>query len=142
MAIGNKHPREGDLFNVFRVGGYTFEIRYGHYTEAERDAANEPVPIYPDLDKSPLYNEDGFRITNCISEGCRHFTAKSPKCEELQCLYCIHYDTSVCLDIGICRCKKKRRRKLRKNDGNGGYEVFSKNSYENIIASEQGGSTE
>ncbi len=120
MAIDNKHPREGDLFSVFLVGGHAFEIRYGHYTDEERAAGNEPVPIYPNLDKSPLYNEEGFRITNCISEGCRHFTAKRPKCIERQCIYCTYYDTSVCLDIGICRCEKQRQHKMRKNDGNGG----------------------
>ena len=46
--------QEGDLYEVLEVYGHTFELRYGYYEERER-ARGEPIPIYPDFKKHPLY---------------------------------------------------------------------------------------
>ena len=73
-----QRAKEGDLYGIFQVFGKTFEIYYGYYEEYERSSPyNDPVPIYPDLLKSPQYDENGSPIVTEMQLSCEHYKAPS-----------------------------------------------------------------
>ena len=49
--------REGELYKRLELFGRAFELYYGYYEDYERERG-EPVPIYPDFQKSPEYTPD------------------------------------------------------------------------------------
>lgn len=93
--------RDGDLYRVVELFGQRFELRYGYYEEYERHSS-EPVPIYPDLKKSPVYSEDGHPFVTQMQELCAHGESKfTDGC----CVDCKHYSHGDDL-IGICTNEK------------------------------------
>ncbi len=97
-------PKEGELYKIYEVGGYTFEIRYGYYAESERGRV-EPLPIFPDFRKTPVYTEDGYPLAALIHSACRYYKSENLKPENY-CGDCIHYSEPK-LEIAICKCKKR-----------------------------------
>lgn len=92
--------REGDLYETLFVDGGTFEIYYGYYEEFERGDL-DPIPIYPDLGRMPLYGASGKRIVTHMQEPCSHFmaTTDSERC----CGCCAHYPHNGQM-INACQC--------------------------------------
>lgn len=97
--------KEGDLYEVLEVYGHTFELRYGYYEERER-ARGEPIPIYPDFKKHPLYTKDGFPLVTQMQEPCIYGTCSD---EDGCCVECKHYRHGKDL-IGICTNKENRKK--------------------------------
>lgn len=85
--------REGDLYEVLFVDGETFEIRCGYYEDFERDDS-EPIPIYPDLEKTPIYGASGKRIVTHMQEPCPYFKPQSGDDTENCCGCCEYYPAS------------------------------------------------
>ena len=96
--------RDGDLYRVVELFGQRFELRYGYYEEYERHSG-EPVPIYPDFKKSPVYSEDGHPFVTQMQELCAHGESKfTDGC----CVDCKHYSHGDDL-IGICTNEKNMK---------------------------------
>ncbi len=103
--------RDGDLFKAVKLFGHTFELRYGYYEEYERDSG-EPVPIYPDFIKHPVYRDDGFPFVTQMQELCRHGESKFKDGCCVDCRYYSHGDDL----IGICTNEKNKSAVIKEND--------------------------
>ena len=96
--------RDGDLYRVVELFGQRFELHYGYYEEYERHSG-EPVPIYPDFKKSPVYSENGHPFVTQMQELCAHGESKfTDGC----CVDCKHYSHGDDL-IGICTNEKNMK---------------------------------
>ncbi len=96
-------PREGDLYKIVTLHGKTFEIRYGYYEEIDRQY--EPVAIYPDFIKAPMYTDDGIPFATQMQDICQHFFGKeTDDC----CGGCAHFQKSTDL-FGLCTCETRRK---------------------------------
>ncbi len=106
MTDNKNLPNEGDLYKVYDVEGFFFEIRYGYYKENERGRV-EPLPIFPDFRKNPVYTADGYMLASLIHSACQHYESIKPK-PELNCGDCIHYSDHK-NEIAVCKCDKRRK---------------------------------
>ena len=102
MSVNSYSAHEGDVYEVLYVDGGTFEIRYGYYEDFERNTT-EPVPIYPDLSKTPVYGTSGSRIVTFMQETCRHFIPVDGDGTENCCGCCRHYPKNKQM-INPCTC--------------------------------------
>ena len=96
-------PRDGDPYKVITLHGKRFELRYGYYEEFER-ARGEPIPIYPDFKKEPLYTDAGYPFVTAMQDACPHHSGNAP----FGCHDCLYYKEGEEL-IGICTCEKNKR---------------------------------
>ncbi len=106
MMKGIKIPREGELFRIVLVDEHRFEIRYGYYEESDR-AMGEPVPIYPDLIKEPLYTKEGFPLITAVQSPCEYYEILEGYEDEDTCSSCKYYP-NIWDEISICQCEKRR----------------------------------
>ncbi|MBE6697948.1 MAG: hypothetical protein E7581_05440 [Ruminococcaceae bacterium] len=98
--------REGDLYGIVNVYGKIFEIRYGYYEDYERNSKyNDPVPVYPDLYKSPEYSNEGYPIVTQMQVVCEHY---SGNLTEGRCGLCPHFQKGERL-FGLCKCSKRQK---------------------------------
>ena len=98
--------REGDLYDVVKVFGKTFELYYGYYEEYERKSKyNAPVPIYPDLLHEPQYDGEGRPIVTEMQIACEHYRGSK---QEDSCGRCKHFQKGERL-FGLCRCEHRQR---------------------------------
>lgn len=97
-------PREGDLFKVIEYMGRSFEIRYGYYEE--KDRVFEPMAIYPDFVKDPVYTDGGMPFVTAMQQPCRLFRGEWD--ENSTCEDCSYYQNCEEL-IGICTCSKNKK---------------------------------
>ncbi len=99
-----KSYREGDVYKRINMGGQTFEIRYGYYSDSERELG-EPIPILPDFLSMPQYDTNGRPYVTYIQDPCEHYETGDGRAGDGWCADCIHYpDKSI--EIGICKCRK------------------------------------
>ena len=100
-------PKEGDVYKVIAACGRTFTIYYGYYEEKERlDPTIEPMPIYPDFIKEPIYSEEGRPLVTLMQDACEHYEHKSGS--ERDCSSCRYFER--CRDMfGICLSEKRKR---------------------------------
>ncbi|MBO5286801.1 MAG: hypothetical protein J6B34_01610 [Clostridia bacterium] len=96
--------KEGDLYKVVELFGRSFELRYGYYEEYERDRT-EPIPIYPDLKKHPVYTKDGIPFVTQMQELCEYGKSKF---KEGCCVDCEFYKDGAEL-IGLCTNKNNKK---------------------------------
>ena len=101
--------KEGDIYMILELFGHTIELRYGYYEERER-AQGEPIPIYPDLKKHPLYTNEGFPLVTQMQELCEYGTSLY---KDGCCFDCQYFQEYRDL-IGICKNKKNNIREIRK----------------------------
>ena len=103
--------KEGDLFKIIKISNQEFVIRYGFYEEEDRFSKyNEPIPIFPDFIKEPVYTLEGFLFVTHMQDKCKYFIGdlKADSCYK-----CLHYKNQEDL-IGICTCALNRRRVVNK----------------------------
>ncbi|MBE6547597.1 MAG: hypothetical protein E7667_01785 [Ruminococcaceae bacterium] len=98
-------PREGDLFKVIELHGARFEIKYGYYDDIERQ--HEPMEIYPDFIKSPVYTNDGFPFVTLMQDACQSYKTIDNNLDR-DCSSCIYMERGDEL-IAVCRCQKNKR---------------------------------
>lgn len=107
FEFGEIH-KEGDLYKELSIGGNSFRILYGYYEDFEREGHyNEPMPIYPDLLKNPVFTQNGEPISTAIQDVCMHYTGR-PESEGDSCSDCIHFKLHEDL-FGICSCPLRRK---------------------------------
>lgn len=99
-------PQEGDIHEVVCVGGHSFTIRYGYYTEAERNIT-DPLPIYPCFVTDPHYTEEGLPLVTRIQDACEHYRAIQGEGDGW-CADCVHCHNAHA-EIGICQCPYRRK---------------------------------
>ncbi len=99
-------PKEGSLYKILNAYGKHFEIRYGYYSDAERDRW-DPTPIFPNFIKQPQYTDCGRPYATAEQDICDHYHAKPQASGEDWCNDCIHFRPLEEI-IGICDCKKRR----------------------------------
>lgn len=95
--------REGELYKRLELFGRAFELYYGYYEDYERERG-EPVPIYPDFQKSPEYTPDGYPFVTQMQGLCSRGESRfSDGC----CIDCGYYRHGEDL-IGICVCDENK----------------------------------
>lgn len=97
-----KFSREGNLYKTIELYGASFEIKYGYYEDIDRKY--DPVAIYPDFIKKPVYTSDGYPFITLMQSPCEHFERKS---DDDDCGSCNYMERGDDL-IAICRCPKRR----------------------------------
>ncbi|MBO5790365.1 MAG: hypothetical protein J6R40_04330 [Clostridia bacterium] len=98
--------KEGDLYGVVNAFGQTFEIYYGYYEAFEKESPyNDPVPVYPDLKKQPVFDGQGKPIVTAMQIACEAYEGKG---SEDSCGHCLHFQKGEAL-FGLCKCKKRRK---------------------------------
>lgn len=101
--------REGDLYKVVNTFGRTFELRYGYYEECDRqNPLCEPVPLYPDLAKAPIYTVDGAPLVTMMQDACKSFDGKSKRTADSSCAECMYFERGEEW-FGMCACPSNRR---------------------------------
>ncbi len=98
-------PREGELFKIVEIEGYTFQLRYGYYEASDRSFL-EPVPIYPDLKSVPVYTAQGKPLVTAIQLPCEFYTVPKGETEENCCGDCIYYP-GFSHEIAACACLQR-----------------------------------
>lgn len=99
-----KDIREGDLYKVVEMFGHTIELRYGYYEEWER-SRGEPVPIYPDLKRYPLYTDGGYPIITQMQELCEHGNSRF---DDGFCVDCEFFEVGADL-FGVCKNSENKK---------------------------------
>lgn len=100
-------PKEGDVHEVVCVGGHSFTIRYGYYSESERGNV-DPIPIYPCFISDPHYTHEGHPLVTRIQDACEHYAAGPEAAGDGWCADCVHCVGSH-QEIGICQCEHRRK---------------------------------
>ncbi len=100
-------PKEGDVYKLICIGGQAFEIRYGYYSDSERELG-EPIPIFPDFLSMPQYDTNGRPYVTHIQEPCEHYDTGKAYGGDGWCADCIYYSDKD-KGISICNCFKKIR---------------------------------
>ncbi len=98
-----KKPKIGSLYKVIAVEDRKFEIYYGFYSDSERELWTEPIPIYPNFLKEPIYTGSGKPLARADQDVCRHYRPKPNESGEKWCNDCTHFEPGEEL-IGICNC--------------------------------------
>lgn len=99
--------KEGDLYKIVEIEGYTFEIRYGYYEpELEREW-NDPMPVFPNFLKEPLYTPSGRPFVTADQKICEHFSPKPKISGEDWCNDCEHLEKHEEF-LGVCKCEARR----------------------------------
>ena len=102
-----KKAKEGELYRSVTVYGKTFALHYGYYDEKERHSKyNEPIPIYPDLERNALYTDTGYRFVTAMQDACIYYKGKSA---DGNCHSCESYREGEEL-IGICVCPERKNK--------------------------------
>ncbi len=102
--MGGNVFREGDIYMVISVRDKSFEIKYGYYEDFEREC-QEPIPIFPDLAKCPVYTECGYKIVTQVQMPCEYFKLKSEQFSEEWCGSCKHFEDEHSM-ISVCTCQR------------------------------------
>ena len=100
-------PEEGDLYKTCIVDHHVFEIRYGYHEESERGRV-DPLPIFPDLEKNPLYTNTGELITAYVQYPCRYYIPRRPEIPEDWCGDCMLYGGGK-EEMGRCLSPERKR---------------------------------
>ena len=98
--------REGDVYKIIELCGKRFELKYGFYEDYERESEfGEPIPIYPDFTKAPIYTDDGYPFVTQMQNLCEY--GESRVRNEACCVDCKHFRHGDEL-IGLCQCEERR----------------------------------
>lgn len=102
----SKH-KEGELYKIITAHGRTFEIYYGYYEEIDRqNPLCNPMEIYPDFKKDPIYTDKGMPFVTAMQEICEYYKGNTDECT---CYQCAYYES--CEDLlGICKCRLRQKR--------------------------------
>ena len=101
----NITPREGELYKAITIDGHTFEIYYGFYEEVDR--RYDPIAIYPDFTKEPVYTDAGIPFATQMQDICRCYIGEHG---EDGCGSCAYFKKSTDL-FGLCTCEQRRKQK-------------------------------
>ena len=100
-------PIEGTLYKRIEIEGETFSLYYGYYEDCDREnPLCDPVPIYPDFLKEPIYTAKGYPFATDMQDACAFYGGAHP---EDGCYGCSYY--KKCEEFfGICQRPERRKR--------------------------------
>ncbi|MBQ8850452.1 MAG: hypothetical protein IJ011_08995 [Clostridia bacterium] len=102
-------PREGDLYRTVTTFGRPFELRYGYYEECDKESPLcDPVPIYPDFTREPLYTDDGEPFVTMMQDACESYKGEAKRTADTTCEECANFKRGEEW-FGICQCPKNKR---------------------------------
>lgn len=94
--------KEGELYKSLTLYGRRFDIYYGYYEDCDREnPLCDPLPVYPDFLKTPLFTEDGEPFVTVTQDACEHFSGAGGRTADSTCGDCLHLCTGDGW-IGIC----------------------------------------
>ena len=98
--------REGELYRLVETFDKSFELRYGYYSDIDRHT--EPVVIYPDFIKEPVFTAEGEPFVTMMQDACARYSGVTLKNEDTTCSECTHFRRGEEW-FGICtnRCNRK-----------------------------------
>ena len=97
---------EGELYKTVELFGRTFTLYYGYYEECDRQSPLcEPVILYPDFQREPLYTEDGKPFVTLIQDACPRFDGAAVRTADSTCAECHSFQQGEEW-FGICHCAK------------------------------------
>ena len=103
--------KEGELFRSVTTYGKTFELRYGYYGEKDREnPLCEPVPIYPDFVREPIYTDEGKPFVTMMQDACENYKGSARRSPDTTCAECRYFERGEEW-FGVCKCPHKRERK-------------------------------
>ena len=103
--------KEGELYKVVTTFGKTFELRYGYYEECDRQSPLcNPVVIYPDFTKAPIYTDEGTPFVTMVQDACKNYRGEAKRTPDTTCAECKYFERGEDW-IGICKCPHNRERK-------------------------------
>ena len=98
--------REGELYKVINTFGRTFELKYGFYEERDRqNPLCEPVPIYPDFLKEPIYTDEGEPFVTVMQDACLHYKGNTKRTADSTCGECEFFKGGEEW-FGLCMCSE------------------------------------
>lgn len=123
MPSPGSPPKEGDLYREVTVGGRCFRLLYGYYEDADRSSPfNEPIPIYPDFIREPVYTREGAPVVTAMQDVCDSYRGKEGPDG---CSDCLYFQKQEEL-FGICSClKNKSHASLAREDRSEGQTALS-----------------
>ncbi len=100
--------KEGDLYRIVTTFGKTFELRYGYYEECDRqNSLCEPVIIYPDFAREPLYTDKGAPFVTMMQDACESYKGETKRTPDTICEECQYFKQGEEW-FGICTCPKNK----------------------------------
>ena len=101
--------KEGDLYKTVTTFGKTFELRYGYYSERDRqNPICEPAVIYPDFTREPLYTDDGMPLVTVIQDACGSYRGEAKRTPDTTCAECKFLQRGEDW-FGICKSPMNRK---------------------------------
>lgn len=107
--VNSEKHKEGDLYKTVELHGRTFELYYGYYEECDRhNPLCEPIPIYPDFVKEPVYTDSGNPFATVMQDVCDHYRGAGDYTTDTTCADCRYFKSKEEW-FGICTCPKNKR---------------------------------
>ena len=104
--------KEGDLYKIITTYGKTFELRYGYYEECDRHSPLcEPIVIYPDLLREPVYTDDGTPFVTMMQDACNSYRGDTKRTPDTTCAECKYFRRGEEW-FGICACPKNKKSEI------------------------------
>ena len=108
-VINKDAPKEGEFYKRVEICGHTFELYYGYYEDCDRESPLcEPIPIYPDLIKYPIYTKEGFPIVTKMQDACDLYDGDEIKTSDTTCADCKYFKQEKDW-FGACACIKRKK---------------------------------
>ena len=108
--ISKKRNAEGDLYKTLEIHGRTFPLYYGYYEECDRqNPLCEPIVIYPDFLREPVYTDDGVPFVTIVQDACASFKGEAERTPDTTCAECSYFQSGEDW-IGICKCSLLRKK--------------------------------
>lgn len=105
--------KEGSLYKSIDLHGTNFKIKYGYYDDKDRHSKyNEPIPIFPDFIKNPMYTNKGQPFVTHMQDKCIHYIGDE---SADSCYKCKHFVKGIDL-IGICSCPINQKKEEKQHE--------------------------
>jgi len=102
---------EGELYKEVELHGRTFTLYYGYYEECDRqNPLCEPIVIYPDFLKEPVYTDNGEPFVTMMQDVCKSYRGKAKLTSDTTCADCKYFERGEEW-FGVCKCTYNREDK-------------------------------
>ncbi|MBE6654890.1 MAG: hypothetical protein E7608_05475 [Ruminococcaceae bacterium] len=100
---------EGELYKTVELYGRTFTLYYGYYEECDREnPLCEPIVIYPDFIKEPIYTDKGEPFVTMMQDACPYYNGNAKYTPDITCAECKYFRHGKEW-FGICRAESNRK---------------------------------
>lgn len=101
---------EGELYKEVQLHGRAFTLYYGYYEECDRqNPLCEPIVIYPDFLKEPVYTDDGKPFVTMIQDACDKYEGNAKRTSDTACADCRYFERGEEW-FGVCQHPRNQER--------------------------------